>query len=637
MRTIAKWTTPLLLAVLLTSLPSQAQTVPTMINYQGRVTVAGTPVDAAAFFKFALVDGDGTTATTTYWSNDGTSTGGSEPTSQVTLTVNKGLYAVLLGDAGMPPITVTVFSDHANVRLRVWFSQTSGGPYTLLTPDARIVSVGYAMLAGTVPDGAITAAKLASGLASSGATPLALVQRDGSGDFEAGSVTLAGELALPASAGAGVGVITINGTPALHTHGTQNSFVGGSGNFTTSGARNTANGFGALVSNTTGTLNTADGVDALFSNTTGTLNTANGADALYANTIGGDNTATGARALQSNTDGSGNTASGVFALAFNTTGSRNTADGTEALYSNTIGWYNTAAGYDALYANTTGDNNTAAGVFTLYSNTTGQRNTAQGSYALTGNLTGADNTASGHASLGANTTGSANTADGVYALYQNTTGDNNTATGYSALDGNTTGYNNTALGVSALRSNSTGNNNIAVGYEAGSNLTTGDNNIDIGHLGVAGESSTIRIGTDVLHSTTYLAGDVYAVSFNSTSDRNAKADVEAVEPTTVLEKVAALPISTWRFKQQADTRHLGPMAQDFHAAFGLGTDDRHIATVDADGVALAAIQGLNLKLKEREQEIAELRQSLAELQQIVGGLVKRAEDVPSAASVVPPK
>jgi formylglycine-generating enzyme required for sulfatase activity len=125
----------------------RAQTVPQMINYQGRVTVAGAAVDGPADFKFALVDGDGTTATTTYWSNDGTSTIGNEPMAAVTLTVSKGLYAVLLGGVGMTPIPASVFSDHTNVRLRIWFSQTSGGPYQLLAPDQRIAAVGYAMVA----------------------------------------------------------------------------------------------------------------------------------------------------------------------------------------------------------------------------------------------------------------------------------------------------------------------------------------------------------------------------------------------------------------------------------------------------------------------------------------------------------
>ena len=62
----------------------------------------------------------------------------------------------------------------------------------------------------------------------------------------------------------------------------------------------------------------------------------------------------------------------------------------------------------------------------------------------------------------------------------------------------------------------------------------------------------------------------------------------------------------------SDLEHIGPMAQDFHAAFGVGADDKHIATVDADGVALAAIQGLNQKV---EGEVTALRAENAALKQ----------------------
>ena len=78
----------------------------------------------------------------------------------------------------------------------------------------------------------------------------------------------------------------------------------------------------------------------------------------------------------------------------------------------------------------------------------------------------------------------------------------------------------------------------------------------------------------------------------------------------MLDQVISLPITEWNFKTDARTKHIGPMAQDFYAAFGLGTDDKHIATVDADGVALAAIQGLNQKV---ESENAALRAENAEL------------------------
>ena len=110
-------------------------------------------------------------------------------------------------------------------------------------------------------------------------------------------------------------------------------------------------------------------------------------------------------------------------------------------------------------------------------------------------------------------------------------------------------------------------------------------------------------------------------TFVSSSDRDRKENFAAVSPCEVLDKVAALPISRWNFKGDAATPHLGPMAQDFHAAFGLGTDDKHIATVDADGVALAAIQGLNQKLEERlrvkDAEIQELRRAITDLKQLV--------------------
>jgi len=106
--------------------------------------------------------------------------------------------------------------------------------------------------------------------------------------------------------------------------------------------------------------------------------------------------------------------------------------------------------------------------------------------------------------------------------------------------------------------------------------------------------------------------------FASSSDRNVKAGFEPVDSKSILKKVAALPIARWHYTNDVATPHIGPMAQDFSAAFNVGTDDKHIATVDADGVALGAIQGLNQKLNEelhrRDAESAELRQNLAALQ-----------------------
>jgi hypothetical protein len=108
-------------------------------------------------------------------------------------------------------------------------------------------------------------------------------------------------------------------------------------------------------------------------------------------------------------------------------------------------------------------------------------------------------------------------------------------------------------------------------------------------------------------------------TFVSASDRNMKENFAPVQPREVLEKVAALPLSSWNYKADAATRHLGPMAQDFYAAFNVGPDDKHIATIDEGGVALAALQGLNQKVEDRSQQseacIRELKAENTELKQ----------------------
>jgi type VI secretion system secreted protein VgrG len=106
----------------------------------------------------------------------------------------------------------------------------------------------------------------------------------------------------------------------------------------------------------------------------------------------------------------------------------------------------------------------------------------------------------------------------------------------------------------------------------------------------------------------YANGSYTGSSFFTLSDRAAKENFTEISPKEVLDKVAALPLSRWNYKEDKGSAHIGPMAQDFRAAFNLGRDDKHIATVDEEGVALAAIQGLNQKLGEKEAEIAALKQ-----------------------------
>ncbi len=104
----------------------------------------------------------------------------------------------------------------------------------------------------------------------------------------------------------------------------------------------------------------------------------------------------------------------------------------------------------------------------------------------------------------------------------------------------------------------------------------------------------------------------------SISDRNSKENVQPVDSIEVLRKLGKVPIASWNYRTESEEiRHMGPMAQDFHAAFGLGADNRHITTVDADGVALAAIQGLYRMLQEKDAEIENLKADLADLKAVV--------------------
>lgn len=97
-------------------------------------------------------------------------------------------------------------------------------------------------------------------------------------------------------------------------------------------------------------------------------------------------------------------------------------------------------------------------------------------------------------------------------------------------------------------------------------------------------------------------------TWTSISDRNVKQDFRDVDPYNVLRRVAAMPITTWRYKTEVTgATHMGPMAQDFYAAFGLGDDERHLTNLDEDGVAFAAIQGLYAEVLDRDETIDALR------------------------------
>jgi hypothetical protein len=126
------------------------------------------------------------------------------------------------------------------------------------------------------------------------------------------------------------------------------------------------------------------------------------------------------------------------------------------------------------------------------------------------------------------------------------------------------------------------------------------------------------------------------------SDRTLKENIRAVEPSEILARLAELPIDRWKYSSDPDhADHVGPMAQDFRAVFGLGRDDRSIASIDEGGVALAAIQALhqlaitesNLRARDAEQ-IRALREDVAARQEQIVALTRQVSAQESRLAAV---
>ena len=142
-------------------------------------------------------------------------------------------------------------------------------------------------------------------------------------------------------------------------------------------------------------------------------------------------------------------------------------------------------------------------------------------------------------------------------------------------------------------------------------------------VGTGGQEFTVR-NRNHATATLDVQGHVRGTSFKSTSSRALKTGFEALDAAEVLTKLEQLPVLSWRYRTEADeVRHVGPVAEDFQRLFGLG-DGRTIASIDADGVALAAIQGLIVQVAEqdeaigaRDEEITALKQRIAALESLL--------------------
>lgn len=272
----------------------------------------------------------------------------------------------------------------------------------------------------------------------------------------------------------------------------------------------------------------------------------------------------------------------------------------------------------------------------------GSNNSASGTYATVAG--GRDNISSGqNATIGGGTT---NTANGGSATVAG--GGNNISSGSSSTigggDSNTSGASSSTVGggkrnnasgyVSTIGggqdniasnqyatvpggylNEATGIYSFAAGRRAKANhdgaFVWGDRtNADI--TSSAADEFKIRAsgGTYLYSNSSLTAGVILspgASSWTSVSDSTLKRNIRRVNGGEILEKLSKLPISQWSYKAQDESiEHIGPMAQDFYSLFGLGEDDKHISTIDPDGIALAAIQALLDKIERLETRIYEL-------------------------------
>src|SRR3954471_4847077 len=205
------------------------------------------------------------------------------------------------------------------------------------------------------------------------------------------------------------------------------------------------------------------------------------------------------------------------------------------------------------------------------------------------------------------------------------------------------GYQSTALGSYATAlgytDNADGTGAVALGYrstaDADYSIAIGQRASTNGHAGAivlsdgsttdstqasANNQFTVRAagGVRLFTNATMTVGVQVAAGGSSwvvISDRNRKEDFLRTDGEDILSRIGTLPVTTWRYRDEADrsTLHIGPMAQDWHRAFGFTTDDHTINMSDFDGVNLAAIQALTRRTDALSGENAQLRSENAEL------------------------
>lgn len=255
----------------------------------------------------------------------------------------------------------------------------------------------------------------------------------------------------------------------------------------------------------------------------------------------------------------------------------------------------------------------------------GTSNTASASGATIAG--GSVNTAGSHDTIGG---GMNNTAQGTYATIaggaHNTTASG--SLGSSILGGqgnNTSGNYSTVLGGYANEAN--GDFSLVAGNQARSNrpgcfVWADSTRTSSTSCWLDNQWLSIATGGTFIYTDTGGSTGVYVPSGSGTwysaSSRDLKQNIRPVDAKGVLKKVSEMPISSWSYKTDPGVRHIGPMAQDFYSEFQVGGDDKSIAVVDADGVALAAIKALNTQVQALQQENQSLKARLDAIEAKLG-------------------
>ncbi len=494
----------------------------------------------------------------------------------------------------------------------------AGGTVTNIATGAGLTG-GPISTSGTISiaNGGVTTAQIGSGAATNGQ----VLTANGNGGAAWQNLSV-GSLAWALSGNAGTGCTTSPCTDFLGT--TDNSAleirVGGNRAFRIEPVTDGQIGFGfapnvigGFSGNTITGIGTAGatiagggakgiGNENLINTVSGSFGTVGGGYVNIASGIG--STVAG---------GAGNTASGGNSFSTVSGGTINTASG---LYSTVSGGIQNIASGDRSSVGG-GGGNKASGSNSFVGN--GYSNNASGTYSTIGG--GLQSTTSGAASTVAG--GAVNTASGDYSAVAGGTYNTVSGTGSFAAGEYTTDAN--FSGVFLWGDNSTRLSQTSM-------TATADNQF----LARASGGVIFYTKSDLSTGVSVAAG---GGSWSSLSDRNVKANFAPIDGQQILAQVLAMPVTTWNYKSQAASiRHIGPMAQDFHAAFQVGEDDKHITEIDEGGVAFAAIQGLNQKLennveqlhaqlKNKDAQIAAQQKQIEALEQQVRAMMTRVEAV----------